>query len=163
MDIQIASKYLIDFLEDLLAQGKISAITEIEIKYRMRDEYSFDLSEEDLTEIKNKKASKKINFNKLAYSVVIQFNIEDNSYKYISTEEHDDLFKCVKEAELRINNEISIYSSFKNFKKKIENVSFDELKFLESELQDALEKEDYEKANKLKKKIAELKNNKKKK
>lgn len=161
MDIQIASKYLLDFLEDLMTQEKLKSVNEVEIKYRMRDEYPFDLTEDDFKKIEEKKSSKKISFNKLVYSIVIQFNLEENGYRYISTEEHNDLFKCIKEAELRINNEISIFNSFKNFKKKIENVSFDELKFLESEMQDAIEKEDYEKANRLKKKISELKKNKK--
>lgn len=161
MDIQIASKYILDFLEDLVVQEKIKSVTEVEIKYRMRDEYPFDLTDEDFKKIEEKKNSKKISFNKLLYSVVVQFNMEEASYRYITTEEHDDLFKCIKEAELRINNEISIFNSFKNFKKKIQNISFDELKFLESEMQDAIEKEDYEKANRLKKKISELKKNKK--
>jgi hypothetical protein len=138
MDIQIASKYLLDFLEDLMTQEKLKSVNEVEIKYRMRDEYPFDLTDGDFKKIEEKNSSKKISFKKLVYSIVIQFNLEENSYRYISTGEHDDLFKCIKEAELRINNEISIFNSFKNFKKKIENVSFDELKFLESKMQDAI-------------------------
>lgn len=145
-DIEKVTAHLMDFINDLVMSKKIFDIQSFDFDIQYRSSYRQE----------NDEPTRK-NFNEVLYKINMSLNLTPGwNSVYLHTESYDDPYKCLIAVKFKIENEIKLKESMAKLNKKIAT-SFDELSFLESELQEALENEHYEQADELKKKIKALK------
>lgn len=156
-EIEKVKKHLEDFVNDLIKSKKIFDAKCLSINTFYNTNRRDDSKEEELS------TSYKANFNKITYKISLDINVSGGwDFCYLNTTEYDELYKCLMEIKFKIESEVQLKVLAEKFNKKMSNISVDELTFLESEFDEAVENEHYEKAEALKLKITELKKSNKK-
>ena len=141
-------KHLEAYINELIASKQIHRASSISytVNYKTNSRNS-----------KDKDFCQKIDSPEYKLTVFVYPTADYNSL-YFNTNSYTDPYKCLKDIKFRIKNELYLQNEIKSFNDKIDKVeNFDEISFLEAELSDLLESEEYEKADLIKKKIQELK------
>jgi hypothetical protein len=153
---QKVKEHLQAFVNELISTNKIYDIHGFDIHTKYDGKYRED---KDDSQVYQK------SYDEITYKISLSVKFTAGwECAYLNTEYYDDPYKCLMDIKFRIDNEIKLKDSIKNLNKKIEEIDkieVDELAFLKIEMQEALDEENYEKADDLKKKIDALTKNKK--